>query len=92
MECFTWGLMGPSSGRMEHSRAEGDLSCGGLVQEVSEKNFSMCPNNHSCDILVTNGAAFCPCLKGLPEASMKRFRLIALAKEISKQPGINFVM
>ena len=34
-------------------------------------------------------STFCPCLRSLPEASVKRFRLIALKKEVSKQPGIN---
>ena len=32
-----------------------------------------------------NVDALCPCLKSLPEAEVKRFRLIALAKEISKE-------
>lgn len=65
----------------------------GLAQEVPEKkNFRMLPRYHSCDILVTNGAAFYPCLKSLPESNVKRFRLIALEKEISKQPRINFVL
>ena len=35
---------------------------------------------------------FCPCLKSLPEAKVKRFRLIALTKEISKQPSIDSVL
>ena len=39
-----------------------------------------------------NVAAFCPCPKSLPEAKVKRFRLIALTKEVSKQPGINSVV
>ena len=51
----------------------------------------MCPNTHSCDN-VTNVATFWFCLKSLPEAKMKRFRLIALAKEISKQLHINSVV
>ena len=38
-----------------------------------------------------NGTAFCHCLKSLPEAKVKRFILIALKKEVSKQPGINAV-
>ena len=45
-----------------------------------------------CDIeiilgifLVKNVVAFCPCLNSLPEAKVKKFRLIALTKEISKQ-------
>jgi hypothetical protein len=39
-----------------------------------------------------NVVAFCPCLKSLPETKVKRFRLIALAKESSRQPNINFVL
>jgi hypothetical protein len=70
---------------MEGIGAEGDLSCGSLALEVSEeKNFSMWPSDCTCDILMTNVAAFCPCLNSLPEAKVKTFRLIALAKEISK--------
>ena len=46
----------------------------------------------SYDVLVKNVAAFCPCPKSLPEAKVKRFRLIALTKEVSKQPGINSVV
>jgi len=42
-----------------------------------------------CGILVKNMAAFCPCLKSLSEAKVKRFTLIALTKEVLKQPGIN---
>ena len=63
-----------------------------LTQEVSEKNFSMLPRDHSCEILVINVAAFCPCLKSLPEAKVKSFGLIPLAEKISKQPRIVFVM
>ena len=62
----------------------GVLNSGGLAQEVSEmKTFSMWPRDCSCDILVKNVAAFCHCPKCLPEAKVKRFRLIAL-KEVSK--------
>ena len=42
--------------------------------------------------MVKNVAAFCPCLKSLPEAKVKRFRLIALIKEVSKQLSIDFVL
>ena len=67
------------------SGAEGDLNCGGLAQDFSEeKTFSMLSRDPPCDILVKNVAAFCPCLKSLPEAKVKRFGLIPLAKEISK--------
>jgi hypothetical protein len=36
--------------------------------------------------------AFCPCPKSLPEPKVKRFRLIALTKDVSKQPDINCVV
>ena len=45
-----------------------------------------------CVILVKNVATFCPCLKSLPEAKMKRLRLIALTKEVSKYPSKDFVL
>ena len=59
----------------------------GLDQELSEENFNLLPRDHSCDSLVKNVAAFCPCLKSLPEAKVKRFILIALTKEV---PAENF--
>jgi hypothetical protein len=37
-------------------------------------------------------AAFCHCLKNLSEDKVKRFRLIALKKEVSKRPRINSVV
>ena len=37
-------------------------------------------------------AAFCPCPKSLPEAKVKRVRLIALTKEVSEKPIIDFVL
>ena len=47
-----------------------------------------------CDILVKNVAAFHPCLKNFLEAKakVKRIRLIALTKEVSKKPSIDFVL
>ena len=39
-----------------------------------------------------NVATFCPCLKSLPEAKLKRLRLIALTKEVSKKPSRDFVL
>jgi hypothetical protein len=43
--------------------------------------------------LVKNIAAFCPCLKRLPEAKVKRFVLTSLAKEVSKKkPSRDFVL
>lgn len=76
----------------QDSGTDDDLHCGGLAQEVSEeKNFTMLPREGSYDILVKNVAAFCPSLKSLPEDKVKRFRLIALTKEISKQPSADSV-
>ena len=45
-----------------------------------------------CGILVKNVATFCPCLKSLPETKVKRLRLIALTKEVSKKPSRDFVL
>jgi hypothetical protein len=47
----------------EDNSAEGDVKYGGLLPEISEENFSMWPRDCSCDILVKNVVAFCPCLK-----------------------------
>ena len=41
---------------------------------------------------VKNVTAFCHCQKSLPEAKVKRFRLLALTKEISKKPNRDFVL
>ncbi len=43
-------------------------------------------------ILVKNETTFCPCLKSLPEAKVKRLGLIALTKEVSKKPSRDFVL
>ena len=45
-----------------------------------------------CGILVKNVATFCPCLKSLPGAKVKRLRLIALTKEVSKKLSRDFVL
>ena len=52
----------------------------------------MLPRDISCDSLVKKVSAFCHCPKSLPEAKVKRFGLILLAEEISKQPCIDAVM
>lgn len=57
-----------------------------------EKNVNMWPRDWFCVILVKIVAAFCHCLQSWPEATLKSFRLIALTKEVSKQPGINSVV
>jgi hypothetical protein len=43
-------------------------------------------------ILVKNVATFSPCLTSLPQAKVKRLRLIALSKEVSKKPSRDFVL
>ena len=42
--------------------------------------------------LVKSVPAFCPCLKSLPEAKVKRIELIPLVEEISKQLSIDSAM
>lgn len=61
VECFKCCLMGHPNRSMENSGAGCDLmNCLRLAQEVTEKNFSMLPRYHSCNILVKKVAAFCP--------------------------------
>lgn len=48
------------------------------------KNINKWSRDHSDYILAKNAAAFCSCPKNLPEAELKSFGLIALAKEISR--------
>ena len=74
--------------------AEGDLNCAALDLEVSkERNFSTLPEDCSSGVLVKNVADFCPCLKSLPEAKVKRFIwLIVLTKEVSNQPSLDSVL
>ena len=52
----------------------------------------MWPIDHSFDVLVKNVPAFCLCVKSLLEAKVKSFRLISLAKEISKESITNKAM
>jgi hypothetical protein len=93
VECFKWGLMGYPSKNMEDFVTESDLKCADMSQEVSVgKNFSMWPRDYFCGILVKNVAAFCPCLRVLPEAKVKKLRLIALTKEVSEMPIMDFVL
>jgi hypothetical protein len=93
MKCFKWNIIGHPRRNIEDFIAECDLNCADLAQEVSvEKNFSVWPRDCFCGIWVRKVAAFCHCPKSLPEAKMKRFILIALKKEVSKQPGINSVV
>ena len=41
---------------------------------------------------MVKNAVFCPCLKNLPEAKVKRLGLIAMTKEVSEVPIIDFVL
>jgi hypothetical protein len=85
--------MGHPSRDMEDFVTESDLNCSDLAQEVLvEKNFSMWPRDYFCGILVKNRATFCPCLKSLPKAKVKRLRLTALTRGVSEMPIINFVL
>ena len=77
---------------MEVSSAEGDLNCGRLAQEVSEKSVSMWPRDCAYDILEKNMTAFHPCPRFLPEANLKSFGLIEFAEEILKQPRVDCVV
>jgi hypothetical protein len=76
-------LMSHPRRNMEDFVAVSDLNCADLTQEVSmEKNFSIWHRDRFCVILVKNLAAFCPYLKSLHKAKVKRFILTALAKEV----------
>jgi hypothetical protein len=93
VECFKWSLMGHPSRNMEDFVAGSDLNYINLAQEISkEKNFRLWHKDCFCGILVKNVATFCPCLKSLLEAKVKRLRIIALTKEVSKKPSRDFVL
>jgi hypothetical protein len=78
------------SRNVEDIGAEDDLNCTEL--EILVKNVSMWPRDCFCDALVRNIATLRHCPKSLPEAKEKRFSLVALTKEVSKQPGTNSVV
>ena len=68
-----------------------DLNCGGQAQDVSEeKDFSMLPRNHSCDILGRMWIYFCSCSKSLPQA--KEFWVNSLGRGHPKQATIYSVL
>jgi hypothetical protein len=93
VECFKWGLMGHPNRNMEDFVAGSNLNCVDLTQEISkEKNFRMWHKVCFCGSSVKNVATFCPWLKSLPEAKVKRLRLIALTKEVSKKLSGDFVL
>ena len=76
VECTKFGLIGHPSRNM-------DDICGGC-----DLNSGDC----SYDVWMKNADAFCLCLGTLPETKVKRFWLIALAKDISEMPSIDFVL
>jgi hypothetical protein len=78
---------------MEDIGTEGDLNCAYKAQKSSGvKKFSMWPIDSFCDILVKNMAAFCLCLKILPEAKVNRFILIGFTEVLKKKrPRTDFV-
>ena len=90
--------MGHPSRSIEDFVAGSNLNCVDLTQEISkEKNFRMWHKDCFCGILVKNVVTFCPCLKSLPEAKVKRLGLIALialrketVKEISLRLTFTF--
>ena len=92
VKCFKWGLMDPPFRNMEDLVAGSNLNCVDLAQEISKENFSMWHKECFCGVLVKYVATFCPCLKSLPEARVKRLRLFALSKEVSKKPSRDFVL
>ena len=69
-------LMVHPSRNMKDIGAEDDLNSADCFYDVSVKNI----------------AAFCPCLKSLPEVKVKRFIVISLTKKCSKKPSRNFVL
>jgi hypothetical protein len=84
--------MGYPSRNMENSVTESDLNCADLAQEVSVENFNKWPRDCFCSTLLKNLATFCTCLKSLPEANVKRLRLITLTKKVSETLIIDFVL
>ena len=78
---------------MEDRGAESNVDYDGLAQEASqEKNITNQPRDCS-HILENNVAAFWFCLKhNLSEAKSKKFRLMAVVVEISKQSSIDCYM
>jgi hypothetical protein len=71
---------------MEEFNAVSDLNYVDLAQEISkEKYFRMWHKDSFHGILVKNVVTFSPCLKSLPEAKVKRLRLVSLTREVSKK-------
>ena len=67
---------------MESNCIDNDWNYQKLAQEVSEKNFSMLPRNHSCDIFGMKVSVFWFCPMSLPEAEVKSYGLNLSGEEI----------
>jgi hypothetical protein len=78
VECFKWGLMGYPGRNMEDFVTESDLNCVDLAQEVSVGS-SKC-GLESVLWYFGKECGYFLCLKSLPEAKVKRFRVTALRK------------
>ena len=92
VQCFKYCIMNHPSRSLGNRSTNGFLHYQEHTQEVSEKNFSMLPRDHSHDILMKKVAAFCPYPKSLPKAKVESFGLTLLAEEMSKQPNRDSVM
>ena len=72
--------------------SEHDFNCRSLAQGVSEETiFSILPKIILVVFLIKIVTAFCPCPKSLPGDKVKRSRLIAWTKEVSKKLSLDFV-
>lgn len=79
--------------RAEDSSSESRVDYGGLLKKFQrETTLATELATILCDILVNIVAAFGPCHRNLPEAKVKGWGLISLAKEISRQPNIDSVV
>jgi hypothetical protein len=79
--------MGYANRIMEDFDSESYMNCTELAQEFSVENINKWHIDCVCAILVYNVATFCPCLKSLPEANVKRLWLISLTKKFQKSPA-----
>jgi hypothetical protein len=77
---------------MEDFDTESDLNCVELTQEVSVENVNIWPRDCFVVFWKRMWLFFCPCLKTLPEAKVKRLWLIALTKEVSETLLIDFLL
>jgi hypothetical protein len=86
VKCFKWGLMGHPSSIMENFVAGSNLNCVDLAQEFSkEKTFRMWDKECFLWYFGDECVATFSFLKSLPEAKVKRLKLIALTKEVSRK-------